>query len=149
MKLKVYLDTTVISAAEDARAPERRAETLAFFARADEFALVTSELTRVEISATPDPDRKNALLSRLRHVRVIAVSAEMTQLAREYVDHDIIPSAYEDDAIHIAAAVLSGQDVLVSWNFRHMVNRRRRSLVNLMNASRGLPTVEIVTPSEL
>jgi hypothetical protein len=99
--------------------------------------------------ATPDPDRRTALLSRFGAIRIIPVQAEMVALAKEYVAQDIIPVAYEDDAIHIAAAVLSGQDVLASWNFRHLVNRRRRSLVNLMNASRGLPTIEIVTPSEL
>jgi len=149
MKLQVYLDTTVISAAEDERAPDRRAETLAFFARAREFTLVTSELARTEVLATPDLDRRNAMIARLGTMRIIPVEPEMTALARDYVTSNIIPSAYEDDAIHIAAAVLSAQDVLASWNFRHLVNRRRRSLVNLLNASRGLPTIEIVTPSEL
>jgi hypothetical protein len=79
----------------------------------------------------------------------LRIENEMHVLADKYVDAAIIPVAYRDDAVHIAAAVLSGQDVLVSWNFRHLVNRRRRFLVNLLNASRGLPTIEILTPPEL
>jgi hypothetical protein len=149
MKLRVYLDTTVISAAEDPRAPDRRAETLAFFDRAAEFDLASSELTRSEILATPDPERRQALVSRFAAMSILAIEPAMRTLAQQYVAHDIIPQAYQDDALHIAIAVLSGQDVLASWNFRHLVNRRRRAQVNLLNACHGLPTIEIVTPSEL
>ncbi len=149
MKVRVYLDTTVISAADDARAPERQAQTLAFLARADEFELTTSDLTRQELEATPNPERRARLLRRIAPIGCLSISPDMRALAKDYVDHDIIPEAYEDDALHIAAAVLAGQDVLASWNFRHMVNRRRRALVNLLNASRDLPTIEILTPPEL
>lgn len=114
-KLRVYLDTTVVSAAEDPLARERRARLLA---RADAISVVTT-------------------------------TADMHALAQDYVRQGIIPAAYEDDAMHIAAAVLSGQDILASWNFRHMVNRRRRAMVNLLNSSRGLRTIEILSPPEL
>ena len=43
MKLRVYLDTTVLSAAEDIRTPERQQQTVDFFGRADQFLLATSE----------------------------------------------------------------------------------------------------------
>ena len=54
-----------------------------------------------------------------------------------------------DDAIHVAVAVLSRRDVLVSWNFRHLVNRLRRALVNEVNILAGHPTIEIVAPPEV
>jgi hypothetical protein len=149
MKPRVYLDTTVLSAAEDIRTPDRQNQTIEFFNRSAEFALTTSELTRSEIAATPDIARREQLLRHLNAISVIAITSEMHSLASEYVRSDIIPAAYEDDALHIAAAVLSAQEVLLSWNFRHMVNRRRRALVNQLNASRGLPTIEILTPPEL
>jgi hypothetical protein len=149
MKLRVYLDTTVLSAAEDARTPDRRDRTIEFFNRSAEFDLTTSELTRSEIAATPDITRKDQLLRRLNAISIIAITSQMHSLASEYVKNDIIPAAYEDDALHIAAAVLSAQEVLLSWNFRHMVNRRRRALVNQLNALQGLPAIEILTPPEL
>ena len=142
----LYLDTSVLSAAEDARAPERQTQTLAFLDRAEEFELATSELTRQELAATPDAMRRERLRARLAPLRCIGITDEMQVLARDYVEHEIIPAPYEDDAVHIAAAVPSGQDILASWSFRHRVNRRRRALVNLRNASRGLPTIDIVTP---
>lgn len=149
MALRVYLDTTVFSAPEDERAPDRRDRTIEFFARAAEFELSTSELAHREVNRTPNADRRQRILARTAGITVIPIDAEMERLADEYVLAGIIPEVYRDDALHIAAAVISRQDVLASWNFRHMVNRRRRSLVNLLNSSRGLATVEIVTPAEL
>jgi hypothetical protein len=149
MKLRVYVDTTVISAVEDARAVDRQRQTIEFFDRVSEFELATAELTRMEILQTPDPARRNKLIARLNVVSVFAIDGAMRQLADDYVDAAIIPAAYRDDAVHIAAAVLARQEVLVSWNFRHMVNRRRRAQVNLLNASRGLQSIEILTPPEL
>ena len=49
----------------------------------------------------------------------------------------------------MAAAVLTRQDVLLSWNFKHLVNRRRRAQINEENISLGLPTIEIVAPPEI
>jgi hypothetical protein len=53
------------------------------------------------------------------------------------------------DAQHVAAAVVSGVPIVVSWNFRHLVNRTRRIQVNLINARQGYHQVEIVAPPEL
>ena len=51
--------------------------------------------------------------------------------------------------IRMAAAVLTRQDVLLSWNFKHLVNRRRRAQINEENISLGLPVIEIVAPPEI
>jgi hypothetical protein len=39
--------------------------------------------------------------------------------------------------------------LIVSWNFRHLVNRRRRALVNEVNILAGYPIIEIIAPPEL
>ena len=54
-----------------------------------------------------------------------------------------------NDAVHVVAATLSRQDVLVSWNFKHLVNRRRRAMVCGVNATAGLPPIDILSPPEL
>lgn len=59
------------------------------------------------------------------------------------------PLGQLEDALHVTVAVVSRQDVLVSWNFRHLVNRRRRALINEVNILLGFPTIEIVAPPEL
>jgi predicted nucleic acid-binding protein len=83
MKLRVYLDTTVISAAEDLRAPDRREQTLAFFDRADEFELSTSELTRTELEATPDSERRSRLLHRISAIPSIKIDNQTRLLASD------------------------------------------------------------------
>jgi len=49
---------------------------------------------------------------------------EAEQLARRYLDAQIFPATVPDDALHVAIAILTRQDVLVSWNFKHLVNQR-------------------------
>jgi hypothetical protein len=53
------------------------------------------------------------------------------------------------DALHVAIAVAARQDILVRWNFRHLVNRRRRALVNEVNIVAGYPSIEILAPPEV
>ena len=54
-----------------------------------------------------------------------------------------------NDALHVAAAVATRQDILLSWNFRHLVNRRRRAMINDLNVAEGLPGIEIMVPPEI
>ena len=61
----------------------------------------------------------------------------------------IFASSMRDDALHVAAAATLGANVLVSWNFRHLVNRRRRAMVNGVLIASGLPAIEIVSPPEV
>ncbi len=71
------------------------------------------------------------------------------RLAQEYVRRGVFSAATMEDALHVAVAVVSRQDMLVSWNFRHLVNRRRRALINEANVLSGYPTIEILAPPEV
>jgi len=53
------------------------------------------------------------------------------------------------DAQHIAIATVGRVDVLVSWNFRHIVNLERIHGYNSVNLRRGCPMIEIRTPREV
>jgi hypothetical protein len=50
------------------------------------------------------------------------VDEEMIQLAEKYMEQKIVSENYYSDALHIATATVIGVDVLVSWNFKHIVN---------------------------
>lgn len=73
----------------------------------------------------------------------------MESLAEEYLKAGVFPEAVREDALHVAAAVLTRQNILLSWNYKHLVNRRRKAAVTAINLGRGLPSVEIITPPEL
>ena len=69
--------------------------------------------------------------------------------AQNYVKFGVFAPVMLNDAVHIATAVLTRQDILLSWNFKHMVNRTRRAKVNEVNTSKGLPSIEIIAPPEI
>lgn len=53
------------------------------------------------------------------------------------------------DAQHIAAATVHRADILVSWNFKHIVNLRRIHGFNSLNLREEYPLLEIRTPREV
>ena len=89
------------------------------------------------------------MLGSLRRITVFQIPAGADDLVERYVKAGIFTRTQEADALHVAAAVLTRQDVLLSWNFRHLVNRSRRLLVNALNVSLGLPSVDIISPPEV
>ncbi len=73
----------------------------------------------------------------------------MRQLSEQYVQAGVFTAIMMNDAVHVAAAVLTRQDILLSWNFKHLVNRVRRVKINQVNVAQGLPTIEIIAPPEI
>jgi hypothetical protein len=49
---------------------------------------------------------------------------------------------------HIPFATVARVDVLVSWNFKHIVNLKRIHAYNAVNLKRGYPLLEIRIPRE-
>jgi hypothetical protein len=149
MKPRIYLDTSVISVLDDARYPDRSDLSRVFWNRLSEFEAATSELARTEIESTRDVSRRTQMLALVTQVRIYPLVPEMYDLASQYISGGIFTAAIANDALHVAAAVLTRHELLVSWNFKHLVNRRRRSAVNALNVSLGLPTIEIIAPPEV
>jgi hypothetical protein len=149
MKQRIYLDTSVVSAFNDARAPDRQMLTREFFGRIAEFDASASDLTRTEIERTEDAARREQMLGLLAGLTIHPTTQEAKDLADRYLASGIFPATVPEDALHVAIAVLAHQDVLVSWNFKHLVNQRRRAAVHTLNFSLGLPTISILPPPEL
>ena len=54
-----------------------------------------------------------------------------------------------DDCRHIAGAIVSGCDVIVSWNFKHIVNYKTQMGVKAVTALEGYKELLIYTPAAL
>jgi hypothetical protein len=80
---------------------------------------------------------------------VVSVTEEADLLSSRYIKGGAIAETYSADAYHIAVAVMAKADIVVSWNFRHMVRRKTRDIVNMINTMTGYPHIEIVAPGEL
>lgn len=149
MKLHVYLDTSIISAYFDERVKERQTDTRRFWKRVDDFEVSTAEITRQEILQTTDVNLKTKMEGLIEGFSIHSLTEEMQGLAQRYIDAGVSTPVMRNDALHVAAAVLTRQNILLSWNFKHLVNRRRRAMVNDVNISLGLPTIEILSPPEI
>ena len=148
-RIKVYLDTSVVSALFDDRNPERQGLTSSFFNILDRFDVHVSELTLAELERTPDRMLAQRMKDTMAGMNVLEIDKEVEDLANEYVSHRAVPDTYPADAMHIAVASLNGIDFLLSWNFRHLVRRKTRDVVDMVNTMRGMRHISIATPAEL
>lgn len=73
----------------------------------------------------------------------------MEWLAKEYVRNGAVPESYPEDAYHIAIAVINEMDYLLSWNFKHIVRRKTKDIVRMVNTLNRFRQIEIMTPAEL
>lgn len=148
MKIRVYTDTSVLGGCEDAefRLPSRR---LLDAILRGEFIMVLSELTIRELEDSPDS--VGELLGKVpdEHIEALALSEEAEELACAYIADGAIGERMHADALHIALATVAKVDVLVSWNFKHIVNLRRIHAYNAVNLKRGYALLEIRTPREV
>ena len=74
---------------------------------------------------------------------------EVLDLSNKYIEAGAISANYSEDSYHIAIAVINDIDILLSWNFRHMVQRKTKDIVNMINTLNRLNHIEIITPAEL
>ncbi len=148
MKPRIYTDTSVLGGCEDDAFRQPSQQLLEAFARG-ELTLVLSELTLRELERAPKKVR--GLIGRVPqvHIEFLALSPEVEELAAGYIEDRAIGSSMRVDALHIALATVARVDVLVSWNFKHMVNLKRIRAYNAVNLKKGYPLLEIRTPREI
>ena len=148
MKARLYVDTSVVGGCEDDEFKEHSLQLIECFV-IGKFLLVLSDLTVQELTGAPEGVRGH--LSRVpeQHIEVVQLSDEANDLAETYVREGVIPGSMRADAQHIAIASVARVDVLVSWNFKHIVNLQRIRGYNSVNLRNGYPTIEIRAPREV
>lgn len=148
MKPRIYTDTSVLGGCEDDefRGPSSR---LLDAFRRGELTLVLSELSLRELEGAPEAVRSVLAGVPSDHIEALAVSPEAEDLASAYIADGAIGSRMVADALHIALATVARVDVLVSWNFKHIVNLKRIHAYNAVNLKNGYPLLEIRTPREV
>lgn len=71
---------------------------------------------------------------------------EAVELATEYITEKVVGKASYVDCLHIALATINRADILVSWNFKHIVNIERIRGYNSINIKNGYKQLEIRSP---
>lgn len=83
------------------------------------------------------------------HFLLLSSTGDVERLSKKYIQYDAVPEKYAEDAFHIAIAVVNEMDFLLSWNFKHIVRRKTRDIVRMVNTLNRFKHIEIMTPAEL
>jgi len=148
MKMRVYTDASVLGGCEDEEFAEHSLRLMKGFVRG-EHVLVLSSLTVQELAAAPAGVRRRLAVVPEVHIETLQLDAEARELAEAYIAAGVLTAKMRADAQHIAIATVARVDVLVSWNFKHIVNLQRIHGYNSVNLRKGYPMMEIRTPREV
>lgn len=146
--IRIYVDTSVFGGFFDT---EFDKETKMLFDKIlkGEFKLIISDLTQNELIKAPENVRNLIIDLNIDDVEVIKISDEEINLAKIYISENVVGKTSFDDCIHIAAATINNVDLLVSWNFKHIVNVMRIRGYNAVNIRNGYKTIDIRSPKDL
>ena len=114
-----------------------------------EITIIVSDLLEAELLRAPEFVEE--LLDNLPETskETIKLSEEAIMLADKYIEAKVVGRTSRADCQHIAIATLCHADVLVSWNFKHIVNLDRIRGYNGINFQNGYQMIEIRTPKEI
>jgi predicted nucleic acid-binding protein len=144
---RTYVDASVFGGLFDEEFAE---DSRTFFQQVERgrFAILTSALVADELANAPAPVREeyDRLLPR---AELVAVEAASLRLQAAYLSAGILTPRWADDALHVALATVVGADLIVSWNFRHIVHFDKAPLYNAVNVLHGYRELAIHSPSEV
>lgn len=145
---RFYFDTSVFGGAFDMEFDE---VTLQLFERVKlgKVACLFSDLTETELLKAPE--KVKGLFKDLPKgsMEKVVVTDEILGLASTYVNEGVVGKTSFDDCIHIATATIYKADILVSWNFKHIVNVYRIRGYNSINIRLNYQALEIRSPKEI
>ena len=114
----------------------------------DVAALISDTLVAELVDA---PEQVQNLLQRVidSGYERLSLDQEAEHLRDAYLMAGVVTAQYADDAMHVAHATLARADVIVSWNFKHLVNPSRVRAFNGVNMAERYGPVIIMTPSDI
>ncbi len=148
MKPRIYIDTSVIGGCFDEEF-EIWSNKLIGEINYGNFKAVISEVSEFELKYAPQHVRE--ILNRIpkQNLEIVKLTDEAKELSKLYIKEKIVGSKSLADTEHIAIATIEKVDVLVSWNFKHIVNYDKIRLYNAVNLKNGYKILEIRNPRDL
>lgn len=151
-KLKVYLDTSVISYLLQDDAPEKMQETRALWEmfEEDKYDVFLSQVTLDELNKCHEP-KKSVMADYLKKINytLLELTPEVLKVTNKIIEDGILSPKSITDCQHIAAAVVNGCDCILSWNFKHMVNLKTIRGVRKVAEIQGYESIDIIQPTAL
>jgi predicted nucleic acid-binding protein len=149
-KMKIYLDTSIISAYFDYRKPLRQLITQKWFQfEIVDFDPYISTLVLQEIDQNTDLELKDKMLKLINDysLSILEINKEAIKLSEIYRENVIKKEI--NDSIHIALASINELDAIISWNFKHIVNLNTINMIHSINLINNYKIIEILTPENI
>ena len=146
--IRAYLDTSVFGGVFDAGFDNASRSFIESIMAGRVIAMVGST-TLAELAQAPDRVQQVLVDLPPEHVIRCAITEEVERLRDEYLAAGVLTPKWIDDATHVATATVHDADILVSWNFRHIVNYDKIRLFNAVNLKLGYRQIAIHSPLEL
>jgi predicted nucleic acid-binding protein len=145
---RVYIDTSVIGGCFDPEFSLWSNGLLQDFTNAV-FKPVLSLLVTAEVEEAPDVVQAKLTEIMALSPEILQVTTEASVLAKLYQQRQILTPKFYNDGLHIALATTAEVDVLVSWNFKHIVHFNKIRLFNAVNMEAGYKAIQIYSPREV
>jgi hypothetical protein len=143
----VYTDTSVFGGVFDDEFTTASREFFDLVQRG-RFELMVSDISRKEIASAPAQVR-HFFDEMLPLLRIVPVDEEVLRIRDAYVSAGIVSERWADDAGHVAAATIGGADLIVSWNFKHIVHFDKIRQYNAISLLNGYHEIDIRSPVEV
>jgi hypothetical protein len=113
------------------------------------FKPLLSQVTATELQDAPEKVQAVYAEMLMLGAEIIEATESALELADAYQAHGILTPKFYDDGLHIAVATVGEADVLVSWNFKHIVHFDKIRMFNAVNLEYGYKPLQIFSPREV
>ncbi len=148
MRFRIYIDTSVIGGCFDKEFEKWSNKLFEEFRIGTKTALI-SDITLNELQYAPVQVQEIINTIPDEHITKLVKTKESEMLAGYYIKEHAVTKRFYEDALHIAIATINKADILVSWNFKHIVNLEKIRKYNSVNLKYGYQILDIRNPREV
>ncbi|MBF0350606.1 MAG: type II toxin-antitoxin system VapC family toxin [SAR324 cluster bacterium] len=145
--LRIYVDTSVFGGMFDEEFSDISQR---FFKQVSEgrFKLVTSAVVQQELE--PAPEKVKQLFQKMLPLAdIVSIEREALELQQAYITEGVVTATSALDALHVALATVNGCDLIISWNFKHIVHFDKIPMYNAVNTLKNFGHIDIYSPREV
>jgi len=148
---RIYVDSSVVSGVFDHHLPERVEQAKLFWQSVVDgrIRIVASDVLEREVRDAPLYVQEFFDDLPESQIEKVVLSDEVKELSDRYIAEGIVGESSLNDCRHVAFATVAEVDVLVSWNFKHIVKLNKIHRYNAINKLLGYREIEIRTPEEV
>jgi predicted nucleic acid-binding protein len=153
-KIKIYLDTSAIGYLDEKTSPKEMSDMLSLWEmiKSDDYSVVISDITLDEIRQNRNTNKVETLLNFIAEISYerICVSDDIIKISKIVKQNGlIVADKHYSDRLHIGCAINSECDVIVSMNFKHLVNVTTIRGVRAISILESNRSIDIVSPASL